>query len=133
MQGFVHISRAASLALHSVLIIKDSDKKLNAFEIAKKLNASGHHVAKVLQKLAKAEILTSWRGPGGGFSLKKPPEEIRLISIYECIDGKLDKTSGHCNEKEICPLGQCIWGKFGENTHLRFIDYLSKKKLSDFE
>lgn len=47
----------------------------------------GHFVGKVLQTLARSDILISAKGRGGGFALARPPGEITLRQIVEAIDG----------------------------------------------
>jgi len=131
MAGIIHISRAASLAIHSVLVIKRSDNRLNATQIAGKLNASAHHVAKILQKMARHDILTSQKGPYGGFSLNRAENDISLLEIYELIEGPLDDHA--CPEhEEDCPFGECLWGNFGKHTSQSFKSFLNSNTLADF-
>jgi Rrf2 family protein len=131
MAGLIHISRAASLAIHAALILEKSDNRLNATQVAGKLNASVHHVAKILQKMASHGILTSQKGPSGGFNLALPASEISLLSIYELIEGPLDEHA--CPEQEeYCPFGECLWGKFGKHTSQSFKSFLFNNTLADF-
>jgi len=44
-------------------------------------------LAKILQKLAKGGIVTSFRGVKGGFMLAKLPAEISLLDVVEAIEG----------------------------------------------
>ena len=70
-------------------------------------------LAKILQQLAKHRILSSTKGPNGGFSLLKKPESITLLEIVKIIDGdELFKNclihDGTCAEvrrsKKLCPV-----------------------------
>lgn len=70
-------------------------------------------LAKILQQLAKQKILSSSKGPHGGFSLLKDPGDITLLDIVNTIDGKDVFTNcimhnGSCEgvvgEKKHCPL-----------------------------
>lgn len=70
-------------------------------------------LAKILQQLAKHKILSSSKGPHGGFSLLKDPHKITLLDIVNTIDGYDIFTScvmhnGSCEgvEKNMkhCPL-----------------------------
>ncbi len=56
-------------------------------EIAQKLNTSFYFLAKNIQRLVKAGLLFSYKGPKGGVKLAKRPEDIKLIDIVEAIDG----------------------------------------------
>ena len=46
-------------------------------------------LAKIFQDLAKAGLLRSQRGAGGGFTLAKSPDNISVLEIIEAIDGKI--------------------------------------------
>ncbi|MCJ9428623.1 RrF2 family transcriptional regulator [Kordiimonas marina] len=46
------------------------------------------YLAKHLQHLSRAGLVNSSRGPGGGYSLARPADKIRLLDIVEAIDGK---------------------------------------------
>ena len=114
-----------------VLIVR-TEETMNVGQIAEKIYSSRHHVAKILQRLAKSGFITSSRGPSGGFSLKKDPSEITLLDIYETIEGKLDVQS--CpGEKELCPFDRkCLLGDLSHKVSSEVRKYMAEKKLSDF-
>ena len=99
------LSEAVSIAMHGIVLIANSEDSLNVHEIAERTKSSKHHVAKIMQRLVKEGFLTSNRGPTGGFILKKKPELISLLDVYESIEGKVEVTE--CMfENEVCPPGQ---------------------------
>jgi Rrf2 family transcriptional regulator, iron-sulfur cluster assembly transcription factor len=70
-------------------------------------------LAKILQQLAKQKILSSSKGPHGGFSLLKDPRKITLLDIVNTIDGNDFFTdcimhNGSCEgvkkDRKHCPL-----------------------------
>lgn len=71
MSKIVTLSEAASIALHSMVLIAKSETKLNVNQISEAIDSSKHHVAKVMQRLAKEDFVASNRGPSGGFVLKR--------------------------------------------------------------
>ncbi len=44
-------------------------------------------LAKLLQSLARADLVASVKGPGGGFALRRYPDQISLYEVVEAIDG----------------------------------------------
>jgi Rrf2 family protein len=110
VNGLVRTSEAATLALHAAAIMAGSPgPPVTASAMADGLSASEAHLAKVLQRLAKAGLVTGTRGPGGGFRLAKPAGEISLREVYEAIEGKLQVErcmlgSPVCSKPD-CPLG----------------------------
>ena len=67
-------------------------------------------VAKILKDLAKSDLLVSFRGAAGGYSLSRPGSEITIRQVIEAIDGPInmvecvDATSDCCMGEKRCPL-----------------------------
>jgi Rrf2 family protein len=93
MSSFIHVSEAASLALHStVLLAEAADSVLTTREMADTLGASEAHLSKVLQRLTRADLVESVRGPRGGFRLSREADRITLLEVWEAIEGRLETT-----------------------------------------
>lgn len=130
MAKVVHISEAASLAVHSMVLIAGSSEILNVNHIADVTHSSRNHLAKVMQVLVKNNYLDSVRGPKGGFTLKGDPKKINLLEIYELIEGNLE--AHHCGiETQKCPFDTCVFGGLADKFSAEFIEYLRNKSLSD--
>ncbi len=82
MSKVINFSDAASIGMHSMILIAQSEIPVNAIQLSKKINFSKHHIAKVLQRLVKDGFLVSFRGPTGGFLLKKDATDILLYDIF---------------------------------------------------
>jgi Rrf2 family protein len=78
MPKVVHFSDAATIGIHSLIILAREKSTLNAIQLSEKIGASKHHNGKVLQRLVKDGLLQSNRGPTGGFSIKKDPGEVNI-------------------------------------------------------
>ncbi len=128
MKNILALSEAASIALHGLIIVARSDKMINVDQIAERLQSSRHHVAKVFQRLVKYNYIVSHRGPNGGFSLNKSPQEITFLDIYEAIEGKIKITKCPFN-KIACPFEECIMGDITQKLTRNYIDYLSCQSL----
>jgi len=92
------------IAMHS-----SEDKNIGLKVIAEGQNIPRHFLSKILQQLVKNNLLLSMKGPTGGFSLAKDPEEITLIEIIEAIDGlgvfnRCGIGFKQCNDKKPCPI-----------------------------
>lgn len=131
MSKIVSLSEAASIALHGLILIAREKEGLNVIQIADRTNTSKHHVAKVMQRLVKAGYLYSQRGPNGGFSLKKKPEEINFLDIYETIEGKIE--IGSCPmDKNICPFDKCIMNNVTNKMTTEFRNYLKDQTIDQY-
>lgn len=131
MSRLFTLSEASSIGLHGLVLIAKSEHGLNVMDIAEKIDSSKHHVAKVLQRLVKAGFLSSHRGPGGGFYLKKPAGEISLLEIYETIEGKIVITDCPL-DKPVCPFDKCIINNITGRMTGEFKDYLNGQTLDMF-
>lgn len=125
----LRISEAASLALHTIVMLAENvGSLLSTGHIASKLGVSEAHLAKVLQRLSKAGYVKSTRGPGGGFVLAKRLDEVRLLDIYELIEGPLEPTTCLLN-KPVCN-GHCILGGLLGSLNRQVRERLSELTLS---
>src|SRR3984893_10017047 len=65
---------------------------LQSSEIARRQGIPGPVLDQVLMILRRAGFITSTRGPHGGHELARPPEEIRLDQVIDCLEGKGSKS-----------------------------------------
>jgi len=127
----LNISEAASIALHSMGVIARSKELLNIQQIAEATGFSRNHTAKVLQQLAKNNLLTSARGPKGGFLLRKKASEISLMEIYRVIEGDINIEDTLCKVScELCPFNNCIFGGLKEKFSREFRKHLQTSTLA---
>ncbi|GAP44711.1 MULTISPECIES: Rrf2 family transcriptional regulator [Lentimicrobium] len=131
MSKIITISEAASIAIHSMVLIAGAKDHLNVTQIAERMGSSRHHVAKILQRLVKEGYLSSNRGPAGGFTLKKPASDVSLMEIFETIEGKLSETSCPLDHP-VCPFDKCLMGNIVTKMTREFRKYMEEQKLSDY-
>jgi len=114
------------------LMAADTQKMYSTKEIAARLKVSEAHLSKVLQRLHKAGLLKSLRGPKGGFALEKRPGEITLLEVYESIDGPM--SDGNCLlEPPVCQGATCVLGGLLASVNTEVRNYLSGTRLSDLK
>lgn len=132
MQSVLKISEAASIGLHAMTYITfHSDEPTTTKDIANNFGVSVNHLSKVLQRLVKANLLKSTKGPLGGFELTKKCADITFLEIYEAIDGKIN--TGCCLfGKTVCNSSECIMGNFLNQTNKNVKEFFGNKRLSDF-
>ncbi|MBU0516367.1 MAG: Rrf2 family transcriptional regulator [Proteobacteria bacterium] len=132
MSSFVHVSEAASLALHStVLMAEEADEILTTKEMARCLGASEAHLSKVLQRLTRAGLVESVRGPRGGFRLARGAAQITLLEVWEAIEGRLE--TSHClfgRPTATCTRAGCIMGGVMSQVDRMVREYLVGTPLS---
>lgn len=131
MAKIVHLSEAASLAIHAMVLIAKSDTHINVNVLAQEMGASRNHLAKVLQQLVKFNYLKSVRGPSGGFVLNMHPSELTILDIYQAIEGKIE--TPQCPlDRQICPFDKCLMGGMVKNVTDQFKSYFEGQTLEKF-
>jgi Rrf2 family protein len=80
-----------------------------AREISDKMDIPRKYLPQVLGDLIKAGLVESVAGPGGGYSLAKPPAEITLLEVVEAAEGPVQRSrcllrGGPCHWDEACAL-----------------------------
>lgn|SRR5690554_2907796 len=106
------ISKSCKYAIRAAIYIASKSKdniKLSVKEIAKGIDAPEAFTAKVLQVLNKHRIVTSLKGPYGGFYCEKPQLKIPIINIVNAMDGLFvfrDCVLGlhECSDEHPCPM-----------------------------
>jgi Rrf2 family nitric oxide-sensitive transcriptional repressor len=131
MDSMLRISEAANLGIHAMACLLDSSpgNAISVAEIAALLGVSRDHLGKVLQRLAKVSLVTSRRGPKGGFFLGSTSKDATLLQILESIDGPMTKV-GCLLGRPVCG-GKCILGGLVDSLHEQVHDYLSNTTLGD--
>jgi len=84
------LSSTCRYAIKAVIYIGANSiegQKIGIKKISTDLDIPSPFLGKILQTLARHKILSSIKGPNGGFGLGRNPNEIRLIDIVEIIDG----------------------------------------------
>jgi len=106
------ISKACQYGIRAAIFIASRHNdgiKLNIKQIACEVDAPVAFTAKILQVLNKNRIITSLKGPYGGFFIKEIQLELPVINIVNAIDGmSVFKECGlglkQCSASHPCPM-----------------------------
>lgn len=84
------LSLTCQTAIKAVIYLAskfEKEEKASIKEIAEFIHASEHTVGKMLQVLVKNEVISSLKGPTGGFFITKKQQGKPIIDIIKAIDG----------------------------------------------
>jgi Rrf2 family transcriptional regulator, nitric oxide-sensitive transcriptional repressor len=115
-----------------------SPERTTVDEVAEAFSISRHHLVKVVHELGRSGYLDTHRGLGGGFTLARPPEQIRLgdivrlgeetETVIECTDIK----KGQCRLFPACRLKRVLdkaaGAFFGILDHYTLADLIKQPK-----
>jgi len=100
------LTKASEYALLSLIIISQKNTPQDVDTLSNQLGISKSFLAKILQALAKENILSSFKGAHGGFMLAKKPEELTLKMIVECAEKKQTMVFECSPSTQKCPGGK---------------------------
>lgn len=72
-------------------------------EVSREMHIPRSFLAKILQRLTRAEIVKSYRGVKGGFELARHPRKINLLDVIEAIEGPVAMNVCALDER-LCDL-----------------------------
>lgn len=107
-------SKSCEYSIRAVLYIYNNSldgTKISIEKISGAIGTPRHFTGKLLQILAKQKIISSVKGPNGGFYIESNAPEIQLSKVVEAIDGAdIFKACAlglsACSEDHPCPLHQ---------------------------
>ena len=98
--------------------------------ISERQHISLSYLEQLFGKLRRAKLVSSVRGPGGGYNLAQPTPQITVADIVTAVDETLDATQcggrENCHEEKRC-MTHDLWATLNEKMY----DYLSSVTLAD--
>ena len=112
------------------LSINASRGPVTLSDISKRQDISLSYLEQLFAKLRKQDLVSSVRGPGGGYLLGRKGSEIDVAEIIDAVSESLDTTKcqgkGDCHGGEMC-LTHYLWEDLSAQIHT----YLSDITLAD--
>lgn len=130
------ITREADYAVRVVYTIMRRGGRISAREISEQSGVTQRFALKILHKLTAAGIVCSHKGVNGGFTLGKPPEQLSIGEIIECIDGSFEIS--HCLSEDfdctrVADKQTCQFRKIFDQVSRDLHDQLYAIKMSQFQ
>src|SRR5437773_470683 len=91
------LTRASSYAVHALVFMANQkhNRPQASHNIAHARKIPERFLLKVLKPLVSARVLSSIKGPNGGYRLAKAPNEINLLEVMEAVDGPIRGQSSY--------------------------------------
>jgi Rrf2 family transcriptional regulator, iron-sulfur cluster assembly transcription factor len=89
-------------------------------EVAAAAAVPHQSLAKLLHSLRKRGLVRSTKGPGGGYQLARPADDMRVLEVIEAVDGRIDLGKScvlgldRCSDHASCALHE-VWKAFRES------------------
>ncbi len=128
------LTRASEYALLSLDVLRSADTPLGAEQLANELSIPKSFLAKILQSLARHNIIDSKKGSHGGFILTKDLKDISVNSVIFAAEGKTPAVFDCATYSNSCPkgaIGTCAISPFLINFQTKIDNFLDGLMLSD--
>lgn len=123
-KGRYAVTAMLDLALHA------DRGPVSLADISERQGISISYLEQLFAKLRKDELVSSVRGPGGGYRLSRPASEVYVASIIDAVDEQVDATrcggEGTCQDGGMC-LTHYLWQDLSAQIHT----FLSGISLGD--
>ena len=124
-KGRYAVTAMLDLALHA----KQGPVSLS--DISGRQGISLSYLEQLFAKLRRNELVSSVRGPGGGYRLSRPGSDINVAQVVDAVSESIDITrcegKGNCQEGESC-LTHHLWCDLSNQIH-SFLEKISLKSL----
>lgn len=122
-KGRYAVTAMMDLALHSKI------SNVTLADIGGRQNISSAYLEQLFGSLRKAGLVTSVRGPKGGYRLAQSDSDISLADILVAVEEEINLT---CGNGQTCDLNNpCLTHHLWNNLSTEFFQFLDHKKLSD--
>lgn len=124
--------RYAMVALVDIAL-QPEDTLVTLGEVSRRQSISLPYLEQLFVKLRRAGLVTSVRGPGGGYSLARPAAEIRVSQILTAVDETVDAmhkgagASGGASGSRAQSMTNRLWEGLSAQVYV----YLHQTRLSD--
>lgn len=123
-RGRYAVTAILDLALHA------GKGPVTLAHISERQEISLSYLEQLFSKLRRQGLVSSIRGPGGGYQMAKPLEKISIAEVTDAVDERIDATrcqgEGNCQKGETC-LTHHLWLDLSEQIY----DFLDGISLAD--
>jgi Rrf2 family iron-sulfur cluster assembly transcriptional regulator len=102
-------------------------------DISKRQDISLSYLEQLFTRLRKQQLVRSTRGPGGGYSLNRPANEIAVAEVVSAVDETVDTTrcsgANNCHDGQQC-LAHELWDDLSQQIY-GFLDEISLQDLME--
>lgn len=112
------------------LALNQHSGPISLSDISQRQDISLSYLEQLFSKLRRHALVTSVRGPGGGYRLGRPSAQISVAEVVDAVSESLDAT--RCQGKAGCQQGEvCLTHHLWQDLSSRIHDFLNDISLAD--
>ena len=113
------------------LALRQHERPVTLAGISERQQISLSYLEQLFGKLRRSKLVSSVRGPGGGYCLSPDTDTISIADFIKAVDEVLDATScggkGDCDGEQMPCMTHKLWSTLNEKMY----DYLGSVSLGD--
>ena len=113
-KGRYAVTAMLDLALH------EGGGPVSLGDISRRQEISLSYLEQLFARLRRSALVSSVRGPGGGYRLRRPSAEISIAEIVDAVNEVYEATAcegkGGCQQGDVC-LTHSLWGDLSQQIH----------------
>jgi Rrf2 family iron-sulfur cluster assembly transcriptional regulator len=124
--------RYAMVAMADLAMLPEG--KLSALsDLSKRQNISLPYLEQLFVKLRRAGLVTSVRGPGGGYCLARAASDIRVVEVFAAVDETVDAMhkGASATGAQSGSRAQSMTNRLWESLSAHVYVFLHQTRLSD--
>ena len=129
---FSNQSKYAIRGVIYLAINSSRDSKLGSKEVGEEINVPVPFLAKIFQHLSKEKIISSAKGPKGGFFLTEDQLKGNLMAVVSCLDGEENFNSCYMGLSKCSDSKPCAIHHLASPFNQKVKDELQKRSIADF-
>jgi Rrf2 family transcriptional regulator, iron-sulfur cluster assembly transcription factor len=127
------LSNTAQYALRAMIYLgqREGTGPIRVEEIAAQLDVPRNYLSKILHALVKEEVLTSLRGPHGGFQLARPRASVTLFEVVTPFDDIEARRTCLLGRKECSDVKPCAIHEHWKATATQVARFFRETSLAE--
>ena len=117
------------------LAAQKKEKPVSLADISRRQEISLSYLEQLFAKLRKNGLVTSIKGPGGGYVLARSADTVSVADIVDSVDENVDVTrcsgKGNCQKGAVCLTHQ-LWSEFSVEIR-NYLSSINLESLNDTE
>lgn len=121
------------------LALNSENGPISLADISSRQEISLSYLEQLFSKLRQHQLVSSVRGPGGGYRLKNDANQVYVAQIIDAVNESVDATNcngaGNCQQGEVC-LTHHLWSDLSQQIHhflsgISLADLVARKDVQD--
>ncbi|MDR2189511.1 MAG: Rrf2 family transcriptional regulator [Azonexus sp.] len=112
------------------IALRDAAGPVSLASVSERQKISLSYLEQLFGKLRRVNLVDSMRGPGGGYSIAQPLNQVTIADIVHAVDERLDATQ--CSGREDCQgEHRCMTHELWTTLNAKMFEYLASVTLGE--